>query len=310
MSYEVGVIGLIVAWAAPVWAADVGLGANLLAMGGVGVAALSDNAAITLNPGLLALRRRYDFQGMFQYGPEGGLQWGASAMDGRTSNNLAAGIAYIGDRTSPELDENELPGWIEPGVEVTNVRRMHDFAGAFAVPFLERKLSIGVGVNVGLFNHDRGGEGWNVDLDAGVGFHPVEALTVGVSTRNVLAVSEQDLPPAVRAGVRIEGEQVLAFEVNAEQRFLPEEQRPEFPLWMGVGFEKPIGRARLRAGFQHDPYSAVEAGSYATAGIGVTDQGGVVEYGLMIPLDPPTLGGTVHGFQISFGAPPEIEEPD
>ena len=30
----------------------------------------------------------------------------------------------------------------------------------------------------------------------------------------------------------------------------------------------------------------------------------------MIPLDDTTLAGTVHGFQIRFGAPAEIPEPD
>lgn len=309
--YETGVIVLFLAGSAPSWAADVGIGANLLAMGGVGAAASRDNASIALNPGLLGLQVRYDFQAAFRYGPVGGLQWGLSAMDGKTSKKVAAGIAYTGDRLNPPLTQAELPGWVEPGVEVTNVKRLHDFTGAIGVPLLDRKLSVGVAGNVGLFDNDRQGKGFTLDADAGIGLHPVEALTIGVSARNFLSVTDGDRPPSGRVGVRVAAEDIVAVEANVEKTFLPPDLRADFPLWIGAGIEKPIDHIRLRGGWERDPYAVPGvAGNYATFGLGYEDDAGVIEYGVMIPLDNPTLAGTVHGFQVRFGAPPGIEEPD
>src|SRR5262245_43706569 len=141
----------MVIWTTAAWAADVTAGANVLAAGGVGVAAPADNVGITLNPGTLGMRSRYDFSALFRYGPTGGIGWGATAMDARTSDAVAAGFAYSGSKIEPPLTPNDLPGWkvILPGgraEHISNVYKTHDFCGAIGVPFAHRHVSLGIAV--------------------------------------------------------------------------------------------------------------------------------------------------------------------
>ena len=67
------VAGLLLGFSPSVRAAPEVLGADQTAMGGVSLAADTSNAAITTNPGLLALHRRYDFSAQFGVGPSTGL---------------------------------------------------------------------------------------------------------------------------------------------------------------------------------------------------------------------------------------------
>jgi hypothetical protein len=301
------------------WAGDEGLGANLLAMGGVGAAASRDNAAISLNPGLLALHSRYDLQGQFQYGPYGGLHWGGSGMDAKTSKVVALGIAYKGDRSNPPITETELPGWWEPGVEIPNHKRLHDFAAGLAVPVLGRRLSFGLGANVSYFDHDREGTGWTLDGHAGIGARPIDPLVLGVAVRN-FAPTELDRPLSVRGGVRVQSGLLPAVEVDAEWRDSP---ALGMPLWLGAGVEVPIRQGRVRAGWNRDPYlqdalhdglqpGLQEGGGVhsISIGVGYEEGGAAIEYGLVLPLiEDLSFGDTIHAFQLRFSASAEEKPP-
>lgn len=295
-------------------ASDVVQGANLLGMGRVGAAAASDNAAITLNPGLLGLRERYDFHAHFRLGPMGpgsgdaqagppSLQWAATAMDARTSSAVALGFAYSGDRLDAPLTDRDLPGWWLPGEEITNRKRYHDFAGALAIPLLDRRLSLGLGGNVGLYNHDRQGEGLLWDLHLGLGLQPTPGLTLGLSARDLVPGAGEDRPAQLLGGIRAEDAGNVAFEANVGYTWVPEGE----PLSVGAGLEKVAGGAQLRLG---GLWSGPEDQLYATAGLGMTDEGGGIEYGIAVPLGPElSLGALVHQVSVRFGAPAEISPP-
>ncbi|HHO54149.1 MAG TPA: hypothetical protein ENK18_25580 [Deltaproteobacteria bacterium] len=283
-----------------------------MGMGRVGVAAPSDNAAITLNPGLLGLRERYDFHAHFRLGPAGpaprgevggglGLQWAASAMDARTSSAVALGFAYSGDRFDAPLADRDLPGWWIPGEEITNRKRYQDFAGGLAIPLLDRHLSVGLGGDVGLYDHDRQGEGLFWDLHLGVGLQPTEGLTLGLSARDLLPGDGEDRPMQLLAGLRAEDQGNLAFEINAGHTWVDAAS----PLSLRAGLEKILGHAELRLG---GGWSGPEGQTYATAGIGTSDEGGGLEYGVAVPLSPdPSPGALLHQISIRFGAPAPID---
>lgn len=281
--------------------ADAVSGANLLAQGGVGAAAAADNAAITLNPGLLALHRRYDFMGAFAYGPGGGLHWSASAMDGRTSNRLAAGLAYSGDVWEPELAVEDLPGWQVPGEEIRNVRRLHDFAGGLGFHLADRRVALGLTGALNRYDHDQWGDGWEFDLHGGVGLRPIEPLVIGVAVRNFLPLGDQNRPTQVLGGVALADRRGTAVEVDVGWQ----ERDRNVPISVGAGLQIPIETARLRGGYRFDAQDA----HWLTVGGGWEESGTGLEYGLAVPLSAPSLAGTVHQISVRFGATPEIAPP-
>ncbi|MEN0066643.1 MAG: hypothetical protein AAGA48_31205 [Myxococcota bacterium] len=306
---------------APAFGADVVQGANTAAMGGIGAAAANDNASITLNPGLLGLVERYDFHAHLRLGPnlncparedcEGGSdrQWAATALDARTSKRFAAGFAYSGDRFSPPLRQNELPGWKLPDEELGNRRRQDDFTLSLGVPFWERRMSLGLGLLYSRFNHDRDGSGSTADLHAGWGFRPVNALTLGVGVRNFVPTnSVQDRPLSVVAGLRITAADIVAVEANLTSTSEPlADSRWSF----AAGAEAALGSSfRLRLGAVRDGPLAV---TQLTTGLGIaTKRGGGLDYALSIPLAGRDLRGNtlIHQFAIRFSAPEDILEED
>jgi hypothetical protein len=281
------------------FAGDVLEGANLLAMGSVGAAASRDNAAITLNPGLLPLHARYDFLGQFRYGPSAALSWGGSAMDAKTSNVLAMGLAYSGDVSEPPLGVDDLPGWTVPGEEISNKKRFNDFAGAISVPLLARRLGIGLGVDVGLFDHDRQGDGVTVDLHAGLGVRPVDWLVLGAALRDFVPDPEQDRPTAFVSGARVETD-LLAAELDVDW---VDAVRQGLPVTLAAGTEVPVGEARLRAGWRRDATDGVHS---ATAGVGWEKDGAGLDYGISVPLSHTRLDALVNQVSLRFGAPEEL----
>ena len=302
-------------------AADVVQGANTLAMGGTGVAAPADNAGITLNPGLIGLVERYDFHVHGRLGPDLGLQWGASAMDGRTSDVVAAGFAYSGDRFEPDFTNADLPAWRERDEEIRNRKRLHDFAGAVAVPLLSRRVSIGIGGVFTSYNHDQQGQGTRFDMHGGVGIRPVDGLTVGASLRNFLPGEDENRPTELLFGLRLQNEERLAVEVNAGHTFnagggltlaldgpVAPPLDPASPWTFGGGVQAGVGSTVLRAGGR---WSGPLDRSYVTLGIGTDDRGsGAVEYGVSIPVSGDVrFGALLHQISARFGAPQPIDEP-
>lgn len=296
-----GLVPLLLAPVAP--AADVLDGANLLGMGGVGAAASRDNAAITLNPGLLALHPRYDFLGQFRYGPSAAMSWGVSALDARTSDVVALGLAYSGDRSDPVLEDADLPGWTVPGAEITNRKRFHDFAGGLAVPVLDRRIGFGLGFVAGLYDHDRQGSGWTFDLHAGAGLRPVDWLVLGAAVRDFVGGQEQDRPLSVVGGLRLEAPEAIAVETNATWT---DAYTTGLPVTLAAGLELPVDAARFRMGWRRDADVGVHS---VTAGLGWEREGAGIEYATRVPLSHTSFGAVVHQVSIRFGAPEDILAP-
>ena len=297
-------------------AADRVQGANLLGMGAVGVAAPADNAGITLNPGLLALRERFDFHAHARLGPELGRHWAASAVDAKTTGSIAAGIAISGDRYEPPLSGSDAPAWSVAGQEIRNRKRLLDFAGALAVPLFERRVSLGVGGVLNTFEHDQQGQGRLFDMHAGIGISPVSAVTVGVSARNFLAHQYMDRPLELAAGIRVEDPENVAVEVNIGRGWdqnewvaaaglasLPHDAPSEWNA--AVGVDKRLGALRVRAG---GAWLGASRTPYATFGLGSHESdGGGFEYAVVVPVTSGvTFGSTVHQLSVRFSIPTDI----
>lgn len=314
------VLSLVLA-GAPSFAADVVQGANLLGMGTVGVAAPADNAAVTMNPGAIGLRKRFDLHVHGRVGPTAGLHWAATAVDARTSDVVAAGFAYSGDRFEPAVTAADLPAWSISGEEIRNRKRYHDFAGAIAVALLDRRISLGVGGALSVYDNDQQGSGRSFDMSAGLGVAPIDALTLGVSIRNFLPHARQDRPAQILAGIRVEDPTSFAIEVNASRGWLPAPtdlvavaglataaEDPSVWTFSG-GIDKRFGGVRVRAGGTWQGESRLP---FATFGIGSHQDDGLgFEYGLAVPLTSDLrFSSTVHQISFRFAAEAEIDPND
>ncbi len=283
----------------PAHAAEGVVGANLAAMGGAAAANPDDNAPITVNPGAIALKERYDLHGHFRYGPDQLNQWGFSAVDGRTSNWLTLGLYYAGDRANPPLTPADLPGWTLPGEDPDNIKRHHDFTLAFAGHGWDRRLSAGFSGTFAIYNHDRHGAGSTGNVDVGVAARPVDGFTIGVAGRNLIPVNDLgELPLTVVGGMRVHGE-AGALSADVDWRDI----KADFPLTFAGGGELPIGEIpRLRAGYRYE--GPIEQ-HRLTGGFGLVGASGSIDIGVQVPVGAgqPTLSGLAGLISIHLAAP-------
>lgn len=279
----------------------------MLAAGGAAVAASTDNAAATHNPGLLGLHERYDFHGHVLYGPTRGIQWAASVVDGRTSSAFAAGLVYAGDLSHPALSVDELPGWAPPGAEIPNMKRYHDITAALSIPVADRRLSFGVNGTLSIFQHDREGSGTSGNMDVGIGARPVDWLVLGAAGSSLLPQNTLgDRPPTVAGGVRVRDPELGHLE--ADVTWVSEVVADRLPLVLAGGGEVQIRTAFLAAGTRID---GPEERTDLTWGVGLGSPTGSFEYGMAIPLNlgEDTVSNILYQLSIRFAAPAPIEEP-
>jgi hypothetical protein len=250
-----------------------------IAAGRTAAASPLRNDAITANPSLLALVERYDMEGEGGIG-DGGWEAGGSIVDSRQSA-LAMGVAYRRLIHEPALTDDDLPGWFEDGETPSNVKRYHDIAVGVALPFWERRVSLGVGGVVSFTDHDRHDPSIVGNLDVGTAFAPLEWLTVGVVGRNLLPLGQRsELPLALLGGVRLAHEDIGAFAFELDERLGAVDSRR---LSIRVGAEKSIRSLDLRAGW-HDENGEFSA---ITWGLGAHNEQGSFDYAMEVPLEGP-----------------------
>lgn len=290
------------------WALDTAHTADTFAMGSVGVAHPRTNASVGLNPGLLAISRRYDIEAAYGGGPTGVRQWSVSAVDSRSSLRWAGGFSYGFDRSEPDATIDDLPGWVIGGGEPSNVRRRHDLAFSGGVNAFQRRLSVGVTGNLNVYNHDLQGEGSQWDIHAGVGARPLEPWWLGVSVRNMLSGRRAiDRPLEVVGGSYVEPVDRLSLAADFGWTEASGPQSPDF-FFAGAGAEWALDAGALRTGWRWTGDSDVH---FATAGFGLGSREGMLSYGVSVPVaglqGALGLADTVHMVSIHIQAPSGTE---
>lgn len=290
---------------APAQAAEGVVAANLGAMGGAAAGHSEDNAAVTVNPGLIALHERYDLHGHFQYGPDAVSRWGASVVDSRTSKTITAGFYYAGDRGNPPIATDDLPGWTIPGETPSNLRRHHNLTLALGTHGFDRRLAVGLSGTWAIFNHDLQGAGSTGNIDVGMGTRPTDWIDVGVAGRNLVPVNDIGvLPLTVVGGTRIHGTPG-ALLADVEWR---EDVERNSPITVSAGGEVLVREsAAIRAGWRLD---GPQGEHRLTSGLAATGPGGSLDLAVDLPVAPgaPTLQGMAFLVSVHLAAP-KVDDP-
>jgi len=207
-------------------------------------------------------------------------------------------LLYQGDRAHPELRMSELPGWTEPGVVPTNIKRHHDFTLAAATHAFRRRLSIGMSGVLSMYNHDRQGQGTTGNMDFGLAAHASRWLVLGAAGRNLLPIEGVgEFPLTAVGGFRVHGQAgALAADVEWEDA-------ATVPWSLCGGVERRVGRVPVvRAGWR---WEGPERSHRFTTGFGAQGPEGSLDFGALIPVGPdePTLGSTTWMFSMQLVAP-------
>jgi hypothetical protein len=266
---------------APAAAAQEMRGANTVAIGGAAVAQSEDNSAIAANPAALGSTSRYDLSASFDVTPGTAIGWNLSAMD---SSKGAVGFGAAWQRTSsdPAFEDDELPGWKEPGTTPSNHRVADVLTAAIAFAPDEREWSIGLSGTWSQERHVRLGGAATADLSVGGAWHPSEAATVGLVVRDVLPVGNAlTRPAAVEAGARYALPEGAAAAIDVGWQL---EEANRLGLLLRGGFEGGAGPARFRIGGRYDGPSRTGG---LTLGGGATNDAGAIDYAMDIPVGTP-----------------------
>jgi hypothetical protein len=265
---------LLLAIAATAHAADRVEAADSLAMGSTGVGNPHVIGAVAANPAVPGTIDTYDFSLAGSYGQRG-LHWHVGAIDTETSP-IALGLVYSGDRFNPPLTPRELPGWTIPGTELTNLKQNHDIAMSAAIPFWERRISVGIGGSVSFFNHERTGKGTTGNMTAGLAFKPDERVIIGLSGRNFLPISDPtfDRPLELMGGLWTGKTGTFGLAVDGGARL-----DAANPLLLAAGLEgNPSELAVLRAGWRLE-----EGVNHVAIGAGAGTPEAAIDFGMQVP---------------------------
>lgn len=251
------------------------------ASGGTGIADPRNNDAIVLDPATLGLTKRYDLAG---YGTIGGgfLTGSASVVDSHQSEHLAVGVGYRYAAGNPPFTAADLPGWAAQGDTLTNHQKFHDVTVGLAVPFDDRRLSVGIGGGLTAATKERRGNYIDGDLDFGLAAAPVEWLAFGLAATDVLPITvSTDHPFRVGAGAYIGDPRVGSFELDAKYRV---DDGAGSPLTMNAGFCIIGGPAEVRGGWRYDGDQKRHAASF---GLGYTDDTATIDASVEVPFASP-----------------------
>jgi hypothetical protein len=214
-----------------------------LAMGDAFRAVASSNEAIYFNLAGMAQGPRYEFDLVYAFNDETGLDlYNGSIVDAK-STTFATGLAYS------RIDADRLDG------HVVNL--------GFGLPLGDR-ASIGFGLKYLNFGGASPDDTNAVTGDLGLLLRPVDILSVGVATYNVVGVASREAPRQVAFGAavgtdttfRLASDVVLDF--SGDETGLSYHAGAEYLL---------LGAIPLRAGFKRLDF-ADRQGDYASFGLG------------------------------------------
>jgi len=276
--------------AAAAFGAEDPLSPQTVSEGQTSMARVSDLSAIVVNPAMMSLSSDYEGYAFGETNSGDAWRWGVAALDSFTSRAIALGVSYSGEAYEPPLTDADLPGWSASGQDVSNKKRHNDLTFALSTPFAQRRLSIGANLDWSIYDHDRQGQGAEVDLGAGMGWRASQYTLVGVAVRNILpgeATLNRTFGVGAGASHRTE-----FFDAASDVEWVPQTNAIATRFGLAGGSDN----ARLHAGWATADWRA--SGSHLSTGLTLQNTNVSIGYGVAFPLGDAKALGITHNLGI------------
>ncbi len=256
------------------------MGARSTGRGGVGVADAADAAGEEQNLAAVALDPRYVVFVGAGLGPDGRFLLRGGAVDSRTSIvALGAGYQRLADDVPPT--GADLPGWKPADGELANPTTWQRVHLGLAVPFAERRVSVGASGRFDWRTSALSGEQMAFNFGVSAAGRPIDQLTIALGARNLLGATYPRVARELDLGVRYTPGERFGVEGDVTA-----------PLDADFGIDRFAWRAgvdgavtewlALRGGW------SMESGThFASAGVGLVSEKATLDYGIKVQLDAP-----------------------
>lgn len=241
-------------------------GAETVAQGGTARAGTHGLGSVLAAPAVMGLTARYQIQASGELGPDKLKGLKAYAMDSNTSL-VAMGLGWQYQLSEPISSGRDLPGWIEPGTDLSNPTARTVLGGGLSAALAERRLGLGLGFGW----HNRATrfsdtESWfqgNASIAGRLG--PGEELVLSFVADNLLNPSHVLTPLTFGTGMALRPVPEIGVVGQLDVITGAFDQPTEVAF--GAGLEGVLAETvALRGGFRRD---AQRDSDLATAGVGV-----------------------------------------
>lgn len=266
------------------------LSPQAISEGQTSLARAGDLSAIVVNPSMMSLSSDYEGYAFGETDNGDAWRWGVAALDSFTSQAVALGVSYSGQTYEPKLTEADLPGWAAAGQEVSNIKRHNDLTFALSAPLAQRRLAIGANLDWAIYDHDRQGQGAEVDVGAGLGWRASEHALVGFAVRNILP-GEATLERYFGMGAGV-SHRTEMFDVASDVEWVPQTDAVATRVGVAGGSEN----ARLHAGWATEDWRT--DASRLSTGLTLQNTNVALAYGVAFPLGGAKEQGVRHNVGI------------
>lgn len=257
--------------------------------------AANELATIHANPGAIGLGERYLMGATGRLGQDLDNGWGVSILDANTSV-IALGLSFFRSVSDPPLTTADLPGWTTTGAdEPTNRHRDNNLTLSVAYPLLDRRLSLGIGGTLSVYQHDLAGNGVDGNLDVGIGARPHDLVTIGLAGRNLIPIpGQEDFRAGLLLGSRVADEEVGYFGLDIE--WFAEDAGVPIAVRTGGGL-LVSENVEVQLGYRYEGPTDVH---WLSSGVEVQNETAAIGYSLAMPLGDGKLriGSFVHSLGI------------
>jgi len=241
-------------------------GADTVAQGGTARAGTHGLGSVLAAPALLGLTARYQIQASGELGPDKLKGLKAYAMDSNTGL-VAMGLGWQYQLSEPISHLRDLPGWIEPGTDLSNPTARSILGGGLSAALADRRLGLGLGLSW----HNRATrfsdtESWfqgNLSVAGRVG--PGEELVLSFVADNLIVPSNVESPLTFGTGMALRP--IPEVGISGQVDLLTGAFDQPVELAFGMGAEGVLAETvALRGGFRRD---ADRDSDFATMGLGL-----------------------------------------
>lgn len=272
-------IGLAAFFSTAATASDADMGAAQ-GMGHTSRSSLEDGGAAYTAPATLWLNAGFDVAGGAQISSSGGRLYQFSALDSQTGP-VGLGVTWFRHDRDLTPSKDELPGWKKPGQSLDNPTQTQVFAASLGTGGVHHLFSYAVGFRYYMRSAPVTGDETELNAVASLGVVAQDQFVLTLTAVNLVPQTGFDgAPLSVGTGTRWQPTDSFALAVDTLTDLESREDGAVVSPMVGAEY-RVQGVVPVRLGWTRDNVSET---SFATAGVGVSNEQAGLDYGARLEL--------------------------